>query len=123
MNTMPKTFKFTEAQVEKALTKAATVTGAAQILDCTRKTVYDYMDKYPDLKNAIHDAREQMLDVAETALMSNIKDKHPSSVFFFLKTMGKNRGYVERVENTGKDGKDIIPVLNISVRNDDTSTN
>ena len=76
---MPKTYKFTEDQIAKALIKSATVTGAAQILGCTRKTIYDYMKKYPDLKDAIHDAREQMLDVAETALMSNIKDKHPSS--------------------------------------------
>tara|TARA_R110000823_G_scaffold312759_1_gene439689 strand:- start:3588 stop:3950 length:363 start_codon:yes stop_codon:yes gene_type:complete len=120
---MTKHNKYTEEEVEKALVKAATVTGAAQILSCQRSTIYNYMEKYPALNNAISDAREQMLDVAETALMTNIKDKHPSSVFFYLKTIGKNRGYVERVENTGKDGKDIIPVLNISVRNDDTSTN
>ena len=120
---MPKTFRFEKNEVEKALTKSGTITGAAQILQCQRSTIYNYIEKYPELENAIADAREKLLDLAETALMSNIQDKHPSSVFFYLKTMGKERGYVERVENTGKDGKDIIPVLNISVRNDDTSTN
>ena len=43
------------------------------------------------------------------------------SIFFFLKTLGKNRGFVERIESTGKDGKDIIPVLKITIQDDPDS--
>tara|TARA_R110000787_G_scaffold165742_2_gene278817 strand:- start:38 stop:394 length:357 start_codon:yes stop_codon:yes gene_type:complete len=111
---MAKTDKFKKDEIATALEKAGTVSGAAQILGCNRRTVYTYMKKYPVLEDAIHDARERLLDIAESALMSNIKDKHPSSVFFFLKTMGKNRGYVERIENTGKNGEPIVPALYIT---------
>jgi len=31
------------------------------------------------------------------------------AIEFFLSTKGKERGYVKRIEQTGKDGKDLVP--------------
>jgi len=37
-------------------------------------------------------------------LFENIRDGKTSETIFYLKTKGKNRGYVERQEITGADG-------------------
>jgi hypothetical protein len=35
---------------------------------------------------------------------------NPAAIIFFLKTQGKSRGYVERQEVTGADGKKLFEV-------------
>ena len=105
---MPKDHeKYTEDQMYKALASTMTVSGAAQTLDCSRSTVYEYMKRYPGLHDAIHDAREMLVDMAEGQLAKNVKAGHPGSVFFVLGTQGKPRGYVKRIESTGADGGPI----------------
>lgn len=100
--------KFKKETVAKALYKAGTILGAAQILKCDRQTVYNYLKRYPELEEAVYEAKERLCDIAEAGLASNIHSKHPASIFFFLKTFGKNRGYVERQEVTGKDGENLF---------------
>ena len=64
------------------------------------------------LQEKLKDIREANVDFAESQLMGLIKKGQPSAIIFFLKCLGKDRGYVERVENTGKDGKDLVlPVV------------
>ena len=50
------------------------------------------------------------------ALDSAIADREGWAVCFFLKTKGKKRGYVERIEQTGADGGD----LTIKIKYEDT---
>lgn len=64
----------------------------------TRRTFYDWLEKCSMFKQAIEDHNESLIDYAETKLMQNIKDGKESSIFFFLKTKGKKRGYIETVE-------------------------
>lgn len=99
--------KFTPDQVREALIMAGTKSGAAKILKCDRKLITKYCQEYRELDGAIQESKNILLDVAETGLMKNVKKGHPSSIFFTLKTLGKERGYVERVESTGKDGAPI----------------
>jgi len=108
--------KFTVDQMKQSLEKAGTLSGAANALNCSRETVRKYCEEYPELDNAIEVARDKLLDMAENRLWKNVETGHPSSIFFTLKTLGKNRGFVERTETTGRDGRDIVPVLNISVK-------
>ena len=58
--------------------------------------------------------RRQMLDKAEKRLEKLIgsKDERVAADVskFIAKTQGKNEGYSERTEHTGKDGKDLIPI-------------
>lgn len=99
--------KFTHEEIIIALSKAGTISGAAIILGCDRSTVATYQNKHPEIRAAVIEAKEKLLDIAESELMKNVKRGHPSSVFFTLKTLGKNRGYVERVESTGAEGGPI----------------
>ena len=96
---MPNKNKYTEEQIKDALVKAGGfISIACKSLGCTRKTIYNYMDKFPELKDVVKDIREQYLDIAEAALIKNVKDGKSSDIKYFLNTQGKKRGYVEKQE-------------------------
>jgi len=80
----------------------------ATALGCERQTVYNYAKKYKTVEAAIEQARHGIVDIAEVALLKKITSGDTASIVFVLKTLGKNRGYVERNEITGKDGEEIL---------------
>tara|TARA_R110002051_G_scaffold22744_1_gene58447 strand:- start:100 stop:453 length:354 start_codon:yes stop_codon:yes gene_type:complete len=103
--------KYTEEQIKDAVTKAGGfISIACKSLNCTRKTIYNYMDKYPELKEVVVDIREQYLDVAEAALIKNVKDGRSSDIKYFLNTQGKKRGYVEKSELDITSGDEPIKI-------------
>lgn len=68
---------------------------AARNLGCSRQNIYDWMERYPELKTVLADEREVMTDVAELSLYKQVQDGQGWAVQFYLKTQGKDRGYVE----------------------------
>ena len=105
---MAKTDQFTPEQMADALVRAqGFVSATADILGCSQQTVRNYIKKHEECKEAAEDSREKTLDYVESKLMALIKDKNISAVIFYLKTKGKERGYVERQEIAGPDGGDI----------------
>lgn len=85
------------------------VSAAAKILECQERTIRRWVQDYPEVEQAMFEARESTLDMAEAALIGAINDKAAWAVCFYLKTQGKGRGYQEnvRTELTGADGKPI----------------
>lgn len=93
------------ADIERLLVeKRGNIAATARALGVTRKTVYKRIDKSDKLQEILHDARETMLDNAETTLYDEALNGNTTALIFFLKTQGKSRGYVERQEMTGADG-------------------
>lgn len=84
---------------------------AAKSLGCTPQTIYTWRDKDPDIKAAIENARDSIVDAAEKALLKAVEAGEPWAVALTLKTIGKGRGYTERTEITGKDGEPLEVVL------------
>lgn len=107
--------QYTVEQVEGALRATKGLLSlAAERLGCTRQTVTNYVNRYKSLQKVRDEQRAHVVDTAELALMNAILDKQGWAVCFTLKTLGKDRGYVERQEITGKDGEKLSFTLKIN---------
>lgn len=80
---------------------------AAKRLGCGPSSIYRRMEKSAKVKAVVDDSRGELLDTAETALKSAVIAKEGWAVCFTLKTIGKERGYVERQEITGANNNAI----------------
>ena len=72
------------------------ITVAARLLKCSRQTVYNALRHFPEVKLALEDARELLLDTAELKLMESVNKGESWAICFFLKTQGRKRGYIEK---------------------------
>ena len=75
--------------------------------DIVRTTFYEWMKKDEKFKEQIEALNEKQIDFVESSLFKQIRDGNTTATVFFLKTKGKNRGYIERQEITGKDGQPL----------------
>lgn len=90
---------FTPVQIIAALKGSkGFMSQAARSLGCTVTTICKYRDKYPEIKQAIDEEMEERIDKTETKLLQAIDEGNITAIIFFLKTMGKKRGYIERQE-------------------------
>jgi len=85
------------------IVKLPTIEGLAVYLGIARNTVYDWEDKYKDFSHIIEELRAIQADRLINNGMSG--DYNPT----IAKVLLTKHGYREGVENTGKDGKDLIP--------------
>ena len=72
---------------------------AARRLGVNRRSIYKARDRSEKVREAIEDAREATLDFAEGKLMQQINEGNTTAIIFFLKCLGKKRGYIERTEH------------------------
>ena len=85
------------------------ITTIAERLNCVWQTAKNYINKWPETKEAYEAEREAILDMAESTVYRNIKDGNSQDAKWVLSTLGKRRGFTERHEVTGADGKDLVP--------------
>lgn len=97
MNTTKTTSK-KAAMLEALKQSLGIVTAAAEFVGIERSTHYDWLKVDEDYKAAVDSIQDITLDFAESQLHKQIKDGEVTSTIFYLKTKGKKRGYVERVE-------------------------
>ena len=85
------------------------ITRAAQRLGCSRRTMYRYIHKHPTVEQALDAERNKRHDYVEDKLMRVIQDGSVPAIMFYLRTIGRERGYGEHSsrEITGKDGGPI----------------
>jgi len=94
------------------------VAAVARACERSRPAVYNFINDHPELAEELKVARETIKDDVESRFyLDCLKDEpqYQSSRIFFLKTQCKDRGYVERVEQTGKDGGPIASTSTIDV--------
>lgn len=90
--------------LEKSL---GVVTTACKTARLDRTTFYNYVNSDPEFAAKVKDIEDIALDFVETKFHHQISKGDTTACIFYLKTKGKARGYVERQEITGKDGKAI----------------
>ena len=93
------------------------LTLAAHKAGVSYSTVNRYARDYPAVQQAVLEAKESMLDFAEGKLFEKISKGDTASIIFFLKTKGKARGYIERYEHTGEDGKPMETKITVVSEN------
>ena len=73
---------------------------AAQILDCTRRTVISYVKRFPEVDKAYREAREENVDVAENEQLKALKKGERWAVenWLFCSKEGRERGWLKRAE-------------------------
>ena len=90
--------RYTPEEVAAALTETrGLVTLAAKRLGISRQAVNARIKNSKLVRDALIDAREAQLDRTELALFNQIDAGEGWAVIWYLKTLGKGRGYVERV--------------------------
>lgn len=75
--------------------KTGNITAACKNGRIGRQTFYDWMKSDLIFKRDFEDCEDSLLDFAEGKLMNLIDEKNPTAIIFFLKTKGKERGYIE----------------------------
>lgn len=89
--------KLRKAKMLQALEKTlGVVTSAAKLVGIHRQTHHHWLKTDEKYKEAVQEINDVALDFAETHLHKQIADGIPSSTQFYLRTKGKNRGYVEQ---------------------------
>lgn len=112
--------RFTKKEMRELICKLfGNTSELCKALDCTRSQLLGYLEKQPDLKQDMKDAREAVVDKAEkvmTSLLdSNNEQIQQKTAEFLLKTLGRGRGYdvgAAMQVNVSKNGDDIKLQLN-----------
>ena len=78
----------------------------ARDIGVSRNTLYKYLRE--EMNVDYKDAREAMLDVAESRLLKNVLDGNQNAIEFLLDRQGKSRGYGEKQQLDRQD----VPTIN-----------
>lgn len=84
---------------------------AADALGCSRQTVHEYVEAYPEIKEVVEGFRERLLDVAELKLEKAIREEQAWAITFTLKTIGKRRGYADNKTEVSVESAPTIRVV------------
>jgi hypothetical protein len=109
-----------EAMIQALEKHLGVVTTACKTVDIDRTTHYRWLKEDEAYKEATEDIDNVSLDFAESQLLKQIKDGNTTATIFFLKTRGKHRGYVERLEQLHS-GEIKLPSLKVEVISPDES--
>lgn len=73
---------------------------AAKQLGIATSTLYKVINKNPELKEVMLLAREEMIDIAEYKLHQHIINDNLTAIMFYLRTIGRSRGYSDKLDLT-----------------------
>jgi hypothetical protein len=109
---------FTVDQLEVALRAQAGIQSAAAkaLSDVIGQPVSPQVVSYnvlrhPRLREAIRQAQDFTLDMAESVMLQALQAGDVNVAKFYLETLGKGRGFTKRIEMTGKDGGALVVAL------------
>lgn len=71
------------------------LSATAQKLGCTTRTLRLYFERYPELDQELQDIRDSYIDLAESSLLQQVRDKNTQATIFLLKCLGKSRGWID----------------------------
>lgn len=73
-------------------------TAASSSVGINRITYWRWYNSDPKFAALVDEVKEEQIDLAESELRKLVKSGNITAVIFTLKTIGKERGYIERTE-------------------------
>src|ERR1051326_3547732 len=114
--------KLTCTIVAKALHEThGNISAAARKLNVTRRAIQYRIGKDKALQELLIDARESLVDNAETALAEAVLRGEKWAVMYTLSTLGKSRGYTTRQEHAAAADGAPIPISFIEFARTDST--
>ena len=108
---MNKSEQLKKEQLLTALEKSlGIISTACDNVGISRTTYYKYYNEDEGFKTQVDDISEIALDCAESQLFELIKEKNVTAIIFYLKTKGKKRGYVEKLQAGDQKQPDAIEI-------------
>lgn len=95
---MNKTEQHKKAIIEALEKSLGVVTTACKKVGVGRTQFYHWLKEDEAFAKEVDDIQNIALDFAESQLHKQIGEGNTSATIFYLKTKGKKRGYIERVE-------------------------
>ena len=95
---MNKTEHHKKAILEALEASLGIVTTACKKVGIGRTQFYNWLKIDKEFSKKVDDIQNITLDFAESQLHKQISDGNTSATIFYLKTKGKKRGYIERME-------------------------
>ncbi len=74
------------------------VSYACRRLNISRACFYKWTEEDEKFKKECEDIKEETTDDVESKLLAAINEGNITAIIFYLKTKGKNRGYIEKIE-------------------------
>ncbi len=78
----------------------------AKKLNCSRQAVHEFIKRTPVVIPFVEHERERILDVMETGMINKAIEGDFKAQSFYLKTIGKSRGFTEKIETELTGGLD-----------------
>jgi len=75
------------------------VSKSCEAAKLSRAMYYRWLEQEP-FKQAVKESKQSIKDFGEDALYDLIKDKNSSAILFYNKTKNKDRGYIEKTEQS-----------------------
>lgn len=104
---MNKTELHKKAVIEALEKTLGVVTTACKQVGIGRTQFYEWLKTDEEFRKQVEDIQNVALDYAESQLHKQIGDGSTAATIFYLKTKGKNRGYVERQEIQHEGGEGL----------------
>lgn len=103
---------FTRDEIIAALSRnGGRVYPAAKDLGVFASTIYDRIKRDPTIGEHAKEVRAELLEAVENKFLEKVDEGDTTVLIFLAKTLGKERGYTERTELSGKEGGAIEIVI------------
>ncbi len=83
---------------------------AARALGKSRQAVYDAAARHPEVRQALEDARAELLDLCELAVFQAVRAGDIEASKFVLEHLGKHRGWGRPSRARRRGGPKVAPI-------------
>jgi len=121
-----RTIEAKETFLEVYFNNACNISTTCKAANIDRGTYYHWIDTDPEFHKKVENVEEQLIDTVESKLLKHIHADNLKAIVFYLKTKGRSRGYIEKIETENKhsffDPSMISQVRNKLKELDDSNT-